>query len=209
MSLFKALSFLCILSLVFSIIPPTGIWQNVKAEDIALYVMDYQVKIKSITVNDKVVTSDVIGKYISAIKTSSGSDTVDFKNNANIPVYLPKEYFTQETNTVVINATTDTNKTISRWEFYCNNEFITQRLNQTSWTLPIGIRTYTVSTGGNQPEFNFKVIVYFSDGSSVEATDLKKLIINSKYENHPPVGNISVPIAIPQCIFANKSNNKY
>jgi len=69
-------------------------------------VMDYQVKIKSITVNDKVVISDVIGKYISAIKTSSGSDTVDFKNNANIPVYLPKEYFTQETNMVVINATT-------------------------------------------------------------------------------------------------------
>ncbi|BCS82353.1 Athe_2463 domain-containing protein [Anaerocellum diazotrophicum] len=36
-SLFKALSFLCILSLILSLVPPAGIWQTVKADDINLY----------------------------------------------------------------------------------------------------------------------------------------------------------------------------
>ncbi|WAM36593.1 hypothetical protein OTK01_000368 [Caldicellulosiruptor acetigenus] len=36
-SWFKALSFLCILSLVLSLIPPVGIWQSVKADDVTLY----------------------------------------------------------------------------------------------------------------------------------------------------------------------------
>jgi len=36
-SFLKALSFLCILSLVLSLIPPVGIWQSVKADDTTLY----------------------------------------------------------------------------------------------------------------------------------------------------------------------------
>jgi len=36
-SFLKALSFLCILSLVLSLIPPVGIWQRVKADDTTLY----------------------------------------------------------------------------------------------------------------------------------------------------------------------------
>lgn len=36
-SLFKALPFLCILSLVLSLVPPIGIWQSVKAEDTTVY----------------------------------------------------------------------------------------------------------------------------------------------------------------------------
>ncbi|ADQ05250.1 PKD domain-containing protein [Caldicellulosiruptor owensensis OL] len=36
-SFVKALSFLCVLSLILSIIPPVGIWQSVKANDTTLY----------------------------------------------------------------------------------------------------------------------------------------------------------------------------
>jgi len=36
-SWFKALSFLCIVSLALSIIPPVGIWQSVRAADTTLY----------------------------------------------------------------------------------------------------------------------------------------------------------------------------
>ncbi|BCS82360.1 Athe_2463 domain-containing protein [Anaerocellum diazotrophicum] len=36
-SLFKALSFLCILSLILSLVPPVGIWQRINADDTTLY----------------------------------------------------------------------------------------------------------------------------------------------------------------------------
>ncbi|ADQ04153.1 PKD domain-containing protein [Caldicellulosiruptor owensensis OL] len=36
-SFVKALSFLCVLSLILSIVPPVGIWQSVKANDTTLY----------------------------------------------------------------------------------------------------------------------------------------------------------------------------
>jgi len=77
-------------------------------------------------------------------------------------------------------------KTISKWELYCNGDLIkTITGNNTSVSVPLGAKMYTVNNDGTTP-FNFTAKVYFTDGTSKQGTDTEVFSAVQYSKNSPP-----------------------
>lgn len=91
-------------------------------------------------------------------------------------------------------------KTISKWEIYCNGDLIkTITGNNTSVSVPLGAKTYTVNNDSSQL-FTFRAVVTFTDGTTKEGTDTE--IFGAQQvtlSNNPPYIWVSAtPKVVPQ-----------